>query len=179
MSMYEKWLSLAYDSKGQTVEAFWNDYMPLEQRVYEALIGDAAGDEALEGEQYGEVQGSISDIAVRFGLTEEQAIGFIDGINDALDTPFREEELKGMEADTQVLLRFSFESLYKKMVEYGAEHLYKLPQWDKLLGEQRCERLYKEQKRSTTVVKERLPGRNDPCTCGSGSKFKKCCGAAV
>jgi uncharacterized protein len=21
-------------------------------------------------------------------------------------------------------------------------------------------------------------GRNDPCPCGSGSKFKKCCGAA-
>jgi uncharacterized protein len=20
------------------------------------------------------------------------------------------------------------------------------------------------------------PGRNDPCTCGSGKKFKKCCG---
>ncbi|MBX3680834.1 MAG: SEC-C domain-containing protein, partial [Rhodocyclaceae bacterium] len=22
-----------------------------------------------------------------------------------------------------------------------------------------------------------LPGRNDPCPCGSGLKFKKCCGA--
>ena len=22
------------------------------------------------------------------------------------------------------------------------------------------------------------PGRNDPCTCGSGKKFKKCCGKA-
>jgi uncharacterized protein YecA (UPF0149 family) len=21
------------------------------------------------------------------------------------------------------------------------------------------------------------PGRNDPCTCGSGKKYKKCCGA--
>jgi uncharacterized protein YecA (UPF0149 family) len=23
---------------------------------------------------------------------------------------------------------------------------------------------------------EQLPGRNDPCTCGSGVKYKKCCG---
>ena len=23
------------------------------------------------------------------------------------------------------------------------------------------------------------PGRNDPCPCGSGSKYKKCCGAAA
>ncbi|MCB0394556.1 MAG: SEC-C domain-containing protein, partial [Bdellovibrionales bacterium] len=22
-------------------------------------------------------------------------------------------------------------------------------------------------------------GRNDPCACGSGKKFKKCCGAAA
>jgi len=24
--------------------------------------------------------------------------------------------------------------------------------------------------------KEPVPGRNDPCTCGSGKKYKKCCG---
>lgn len=26
-----------------------------------------------------------------------------------------------------------------------------------------------------TIRREALPGRNDPCTCGSGAKFKKCC----
>ncbi len=26
------------------------------------------------------------------------------------------------------------------------------------------------------VVATRGPGRNDPCPCGSGRKFKKCCG---
>ncbi|MGH7149692.1 MAG: SEC-C metal-binding domain-containing protein, partial [Planctomycetota bacterium] len=25
---------------------------------------------------------------------------------------------------------------------------------------------------------ERGPGRNDPCPCGSGKKYKKCCGSA-
>ncbi|MFR1533930.1 MAG: SEC-C metal-binding domain-containing protein, partial [Bilophila wadsworthia] len=24
---------------------------------------------------------------------------------------------------------------------------------------------------------ENKPGRNDPCPCGSGKKYKKCCGA--
>lgn len=24
--------------------------------------------------------------------------------------------------------------------------------------------------------KDETPGRNDPCSCGSGKKFKKCCG---
>ncbi|MGB1270994.1 MAG: PBPRA1643 family SWIM/SEC-C metal-binding motif protein [Endozoicomonas sp.] len=27
-----------------------------------------------------------------------------------------------------------------------------------------------------TAVLDKLPGRNDPCLCGSGKKFKKCCG---
>ncbi|KPL15627.1 MAG: hypothetical protein AMS26_07025 [Bacteroides sp. SM23_62] len=27
-----------------------------------------------------------------------------------------------------------------------------------------------------TVIAEKKPGRNDPCLCGSGKKFKKCCG---
>jgi len=31
--------------------------------------------------------------------------------------------------------------------------------------------------RVDTVRKEAGPGRNDPCPCGSGKKFKKCCGA--
>jgi len=27
------------------------------------------------------------------------------------------------------------------------------------------------------VIKGEVPGRNDPCSCGSGKKYKKCCGA--
>jgi len=26
-----------------------------------------------------------------------------------------------------------------------------------------------------TYVAEKEPGRNDPCPCGSGKKYKKCC----
>ena len=31
--------------------------------------------------------------------------------------------------------------------------------------------------RTGTVIKAAEPGRNDLCTCGSGKKYKKCCGA--
>ena len=27
------------------------------------------------------------------------------------------------------------------------------------------------------VQADKTPGRNDPCPCGSGKKYKKCCGA--
>jgi preprotein translocase subunit SecA len=30
---------------------------------------------------------------------------------------------------------------------------------------------------SETVVRGAKTGRNDPCPCGSGKKYKKCCGA--
>ncbi len=29
--------------------------------------------------------------------------------------------------------------------------------------------------RKDSVIREKLPSRNDPCTCGSGKKYKKCC----
>ena len=35
------------------------------------------------------------------------------------------------------------------------------------------------QQRKTPVVKEKMPGRNDPCPCGSGKKFKNCHGRGV
>lgn len=31
-------------------------------------------------------------------------------------------------------------------------------------------------KKPETVVNDKTPNRNDPCSCGSGKKYKKCCG---
>ena len=31
----------------------------------------------------------------------------------------------------------------------------------------------------TPVIKDKLPGRNDPCPCGSGKKFKNCHGRGI
>lgn len=30
--------------------------------------------------------------------------------------------------------------------------------------------------KGTTVKQDKTPARNEPCSCGSGKKFKKCCG---
>ncbi|WP_410515032.1 YecA family protein [Paenibacillus sp. BR2-3] len=35
-----------------------------------------------------------------------------------------------------------------------------------------------EKQQSVAARSAMLPGRNDPCSCGSGKKYKKCCGAA-
>ena len=62
------------------------------------------------------------------------------------------------------------------MVAAKAEWLYALPMWNDIIDEETQKRLYLEQKKSGTVVKEQKVGRNDPCPCGSGKKYKKCCG---
>ncbi len=38
-------------------------------------------------------------------------------------------------------------------------------------------KLIKETKKVDPLESKGEPGRNDPCPCGSGKKYKKCCGA--
>ena len=64
------------------------------------------------------------------------------------------------------------EKLYKNMVDARADWLYELPQWEKIFDENTRKRLYKEQKNSGTIRKEKKIGRNDPCPCGSGKNIK-------
>ena len=113
------------------------------------------------------------ELADKFETDTFLMTGFLDGINDSLVTP---NPIETMEEDTEVSLEFDMELLYKNMVDARADWLYELPQWDTLLTEERRKELYKEQKKSGTVVKEKKIGRNDPCPCGSGKKYKFCCG---
>ena len=39
------------------------------------------------------------------------------------------------------------------------------------------EKLLKETKKVDPIKANKQPDRNDPCPCGSGKKYKKCCGA--
>jgi len=39
------------------------------------------------------------------------------------------------------------------------------------------EKLLKETKKVDPIQGDGVPGRNEPCPCGSGKKYKKCCGA--
>ena len=102
-------------------------------------------------------------------------VGFLDGINESLK---EENPIDTMDKDTVVNLGFDKEKLYYNMVGARADWLYELPAWDTLLTKERRAELYKEQKMSGTVIKEKKIGRNEPCPCGSGKKYKFCCGKA-
>ena len=81
-----------------------------------------------------------------------------------------------LEEDTVVNLGFDKALLYKNMVAADADWLYELEEWNDIFDEETRKKLYKEQKSSTTIVKEAKIYPNDPCPCGSGKKYKKCCG---
>jgi preprotein translocase subunit SecA len=99
--------------------------------------------------------------------------GFLDGINDSL---IEKNPIETMDEDTVVNLGFDKELLYKNMVDAKADWLYEIPAWKDIFPEEKLHELYLEQKKSGTIVKPKKIGRNDPCPCGSGKKYKKCCG---
>ena len=119
------------------------------------------------------VTGTVKELAEKYGMEPVLFLGFLDGINESIKEPNPIEEL---EEDSVVTMDIDLEKLYYNMVEARAEWLYQLPQWDNLLPAERRKELYKAQKSSTTVVKGKKIGRNDPCPCGSGKKYKFCCG---
>ena len=74
MSLYESWMKKAFTQKGQSVDAVWDEYLPLEQKIYEYILSEKIQD----------MDCKISDIAKKFNMSDEQAVAFVDGINDIL-----------------------------------------------------------------------------------------------
>ena len=119
------------------------------------------------------MKGTVKELADNYNFDIMTMVGFLDGINDSLKNP---NPIETMDENTEVNLDYDLETLYKNMVDARADWLYELPEWDELIDSKRRKELYKEQKLSTTVVKGPKISRNDPCPCGSGLKYKKCCG---
>lgn len=165
MTMLENWRSIAYgkDMNSKDGQMFWANYFSIEQGIYEQLL---ANPNEI-------VSGTVKELAEKYGTDTFIMTGFLDGIDDSLVT---KNPIDTMDENTVVSLQFDLETLYKEMVEAKANWLYELPQWDALLSVERRKELYREQKKSGTIVKEKKVGRNDSCPCGSGKKYKFCCG---
>lgn len=165
MALLQQWRDKAYNeqtNKGE-LQRLWQAYFMQEKDIYAELLKNP--DEVVEG--------TVKELAEKFNVSIETMTGFLDGINDSLKKPNPIDE---MEEDTKVNLGFDKELLYKNMVAAEADWLYGLPEWEAIFDEDKRKELYKEQKSSTTIVKEAKVYPNDPCPCGSGKKYKKCCG---
>ena len=165
MELLKKWRETAYSqtaNKGD-LQRLWDDYFQKEKEIYAQLLTNP--DE--------EVKGTVRELAEKYDVDIMTMTGFLDGINDSLK---KANPIEEMEEDTQVSLAFEKELLYKNMVAAGADWLYELPEWEPIFDEDKRKALYREQKSSTTIVKPDKVYPNDPCPCGSGRKYKKCCG---
>ena len=148
MTILEQWRSIAYNQNADKnkLQRFWANYFNIEKNIYEQLLENP--DEV--------VSGTVKELAEKYGQDVMTMVGFLDGINDSLKVP---NPIETMDENTTVSLCFD-----------------NLPQWDKIFTEEKKKTLYMEQKKSGTVVKPHKVGRNDPCPCGSGKKYKHCCG---
>lgn len=166
MSLFENWRSTAYNSEQdeKAQKKFWEGYFKMEESIYEKLLSDPT--EIVEG--------TVKELAEKYETDILLFTGFLDGINDSLVKSMKLEEI---EESSNIKLEIDFEKLYYNMLAAKAEWLYSLPQWDSILTAERRKEITKEQRLSGTVIKPKEPGRNDPCPCGSGKKYKKCCGA--
>ena len=169
-TLLEQWRDTAYSKEMDkaSLQKFWGTYFQTEKEIYEKLLENP--DE--------EVKGTVKELAEKYGINVFTMTGFLDGINDSLKVA---NPIETMDEDTEVksyptVAVHTASLLYKNMVDAKADWLYELPQWDKIFTEEKKKVLYKEQKNARTIHVEKKVYPNDPCPCGSGKKYKKCCG---
>ncbi len=163
MSLLKQWKEQAYAERTQEeYNQFWGEYLPKEQKNYEYI---------LEHKEE-TIAGTFAELAEKFEMDPVTFAGFLDGINTSLT---EELDVDSLTEESHISLAVDFEKLYYNMLAAKAEWLYNLPQWDDILTVQKRKEIKKEFNKSRIVVNDNKIGRNEPCPCGSGKKYKKCC----
>jgi uncharacterized protein YecA (UPF0149 family) len=168
MSLFEQWKQSLEDTRNKTQmeqEIFWKEFCLKEQKIYEDLLGKKEAD----------IKGTVAGFAETYNMTAVEILGFLDGISESLAT--EAPVLDELTEESEFSFTIDFEKLYWNMLAVPAEWLFTLPQWDGILSEEKRDEIYKNfRNRNTVKHDEPKIGRNDPCPCGSGKKYKKCCG---
>ncbi len=164
-NLLEEWHSVAYDSDDvKAGKKLWEKYFKEEKEVYKQILKDLDT----------EISGTVEELAKKYGMENKFFVGFLEGINDSIVKPNPIEKLK---ENSKVKIKIDKEKLYYNMVLNKASWLYELPEWDSILSKEKRQELYKKCKDSQIVKREeKKVYPNDPCPCGSGKKYKKCCG---
>lgn len=164
MKLYQAWEAIAgEDREKDDYQNFWQGYLLKEQHNYEKMLG----------EKNTKLTGTIEQLAIENDMEPVMFTGFLDGINNSLTELL---DLSELEEASEIDATVDLEKLYYNMLDAKADWLYNLPAWNDILTAERRKEIKKEFNSTKTVVKEAKIGRNDPCPCGSGKKYKKCCG---
>ena len=164
MSLYSQWTDMVVDYvKNHGEAAFWKEYGAIEKSVYTKVLANHKN----------VIKGTFNGLAKEYGVDNIFFMGFLDGVNESLENHINLEEI---EENTELELKINFEKLYFNMLDAKADYLYELPQWEAIFSKEKRKEIQASYRDSKTIVNENKIGRNDPCACGSGKKYKKCCG---
>jgi len=163
MTLYEEWKDMLENQSDETFEDFWKEYSDAEMTIYGYVLSHHKT----------HLKGTIAELSEKFKCKPAIFVGFLDGVETSLKKPIKIEE---MADDTEIDLSIDFEKLYFNMQKADAPHLFGLPEWEKVLTDEQREKITKDFKRSKIYHAPVKIGRNDPCPCGSGKKYKNCCG---
>ncbi len=164
MTLLKEWTNLIENQTQESFKDFWKEYSEAETKIYSDILDHP--DEPMEGK--------LGELAESYGVRPVIFMGFLDGINDSIE---EKNDLTDWDEESEVSLKIVPEELFYNMLKADADYLYSLPQWETILGEEKMTELAKKYKQSRTVRRETPKvGRNDPCPCGSGKKYKHCCG---
>ena len=163
MKMYETWQNLIEGQTDDTFKGFWSAYSDTEIKVYKDLLKNHETP----------MVGVFKDLVEKYDVDPILLVGFFDGIESSLINTL---DMPNINDTTEINLNINFEKLFLNMLVADADHLYSLPEWDYVYTEDERDALVEVYRKSRTIVKDKEPGRNEPCPCGSGKKYKKCCG---
>ena len=163
-TLFEQWQDLIENQTQETFNEFWEEYSGAETKIYSDILDHP--DEKMTGK--------LGELAAKYEVRPVIFMGFLDGINESIET---KQELEGFDEESEIELKIVPETLFYNMLKADADYLYGLEQWMDILGEDKIREIVKEYKASKTVRRAAPKiGRNDPCPCGSGKKYKDCCG---
>lgn len=164
MNLLEQWEKACNEERTQQEnDVYWHDYFLKEQHIYQTLLS----------EKNDVIKGELSNLSKEFKMTDIEFVGFMSGVNTSLITPV---EVETLAEDSKINCKIDFEKLYYNMLDANAEWLYNLSEWEDILSKEKRKEIKSAYNSSKIVINENKIGRNDPCSCGSGKKYKKCCG---
>lgn len=164
MSLYTEWNeNLKNITTQEEYQEFFKDYMGREAECYKKILES----------KNPVIEGTIQDLAEKNDMTAMQFVGFLDGAN----TSFMEAvDLEALTDDSEIKAELDWEKLLWNMHDAKAEWLYGMNEWNNIFDDEKRKQIKKDFNKSKQVIAGEKIGRNDPCPCGSGKKYKKCCG---
>lgn len=164
MKVYKLWTQMSEGLNQAQAAAFWQEYFDIETGIYDQILKS----------QEPHIQGSLEELAQGFGVENPVFAGFLDGINTSIEPSFETEELEELEEDSKIDFTIDYEKLFYNMLDAKAKWLYELKSWEPILDDEKRTQIRRDYRDANTRRVKKV-GRNDPCPCGSGKKYKFCC----